>query len=54
MNKGKPYVSKVLKKKWQAIDLEIHKQRLLEVKPVTDNRKPVSCKFPLLKSKKKQ
>lgn len=42
MNKGTLYVNKILKKKWIAREVEIHKQRLAEVKPFTDTKQPLS------------
>jgi hypothetical protein len=46
--KGTAFVNKILKKKWQARDHEIHKLKIKEAQPITDVREPISFKFPLL------
>ena len=48
------YPSKILKKKWQQRDFAIHKDKLQHVRGQTDTSQPLSLKFPLLKSKKRQ
>ena len=50
-SKGPAFVNKILNKKWKKYEKDIHKFKLHTIKPVTDNKEPVSLKFPLLKSK---
>lgn len=48
------YINKILKKKQMKREFDIHKEKLLNVKAQTDTSQPLSLKFPLLRSKKRQ
>eukprot|EP00347_Sterkiella_histriomuscorum_P023394 403334801 len=51
---GQAFVNKILKKKWQQQQFEMHKKKISQAKPQTDTTMPSSLKFPLLKSKRRQ
>ena len=54
MRREPAFVNKILKKKQQDRELELHYQKLDTIQPVTRVDMPRSFQFPLLKSKKRQ
>jgi hypothetical protein len=53
MRREPAFVNKILKKKQQDRELELHYEKLSTIQPVTRVDMPHSFRFPLLKSKKK-
>lgn len=54
MRREPAFVNKILKKKQQERELELHYHKLDSMQPVTRVDMPRSFQFPLLKSKKRQ
>ena len=54
MRREPAFVNKILKKKQQDRELELHYQKLHSMQPVTKVDMPHSFRFPLLKGKKRQ
>ena len=53
MRREPAFVNKIIKKKQQERELELHYEKLSTIQPVTRVDLPHSFRFPLLKSKKR-
>ena len=54
MDRALPEFNRIVNKKWQQRNRRLHRQKLIESKPLVDNTEPSSLRYPLIKNKKEQ
>ena len=54
MDRALPEFNRVLHKKWQAQNKKLHRQKIIETRPMVDKHEPSSLRYPLIKTKKEQ
>ena len=47
-----PEYNRVVNKKWQTYNRRLHKQKILESKPLVDTSEPSCMRYPIIKNKK--
>ena len=54
MDRAIPEFNRVVNKKWQQHQKRIHKQKIIETRPLVDNNVPSALRYPIIKTKKEQ
>lgn len=54
MDRALPEFNRVLHKKWLTQNKRLHRQKILETRPMVDNQIPESYRHPIVKSKREQ